>query len=76
MSNIRIKVKILKVGNLINYKKYKIKILHIDGSMLDMSTLPDPIMMRMEHLTKCGIFSILGNSVKKILYVGLVEIRE
>jgi len=49
----------LKVGNLVNYKKYKIKILHIDGSILVMSMLPVPLMMRMEYLTKCGIFSIL-----------------
>jgi len=49
----------LKVASLVNYKKYKIIILHIDGSILVMSMLLDPIMMRMEYLTKCGIFSIL-----------------
>jgi hypothetical protein len=38
------------VGNLINYKKYKIKILLIDGSILVMSMLQHPIMMRMEYL--------------------------
>jgi hypothetical protein len=55
----------LEVGYLEKYKiksgeskiQYKIKILHIDGSILVMSMLPDPIMMRMEYLRKCSIFN-------------------
>jgi len=37
----------LKVRNLINYKKYTIKVLPIDGSILVMSMLLDTIMMKM-----------------------------